>query len=150
MGCDYYVLVKKENSYRFGSAISGVKCLLERALTSAHRLFLPDSGTIQPITVLTPSTTNASAFSVPFTSLLNSNSSLYWGLGLVGYDSYLTTSFSYNITVGLLNKTMISVTVQPQDSTYLVSMRLVYIVTALTPTAAPHIELINGCTSSPI
>jgi hypothetical protein len=124
--------------------------MLERASSASNRSSPFYSGTFQPISTLTAPNSNITTISVPFKSFINTTSQLFWGLGLVGYDNYLTATFSFNTTVTIFNTTGITVTVKPEDSTYMISLRLMYIVTSLVPSALPRIELLHGCTSSSI
>lgn len=147
---NYYVLIKKEITAAFVPSGNSQQRLLELALPPTHRSLFPHSGTFTPISTLTPYTTNASTFIVTFTTLINTTSTIYWGLGLVGYDNYLTSTFSYNVTVSLLNTTSMSVIAQPQDGTYMLSLKLSYIVTALSPTVSPRMAVLSGCTLHPM
>lgn len=66
-----------------------------------------------------------------------------WGLGIVGYKSYLTTSFSFNVTVNSWNDTSLTLTVRPEDSTYMISLRMMYIVSNFTTNTT--FQIIQGC-----
>jgi len=93
--------------------------------------------------MLTNSSANVLSVTTTFSSNLSSLTNLKTGLGLIGYESYLTTTFSFNTTVGNVDVTSLSVIVQPKDNTYLVNIKLRYIVTEMT---APNMDLLMACT----
>lgn len=84
----------------------------------------------------------------PITSVVTYNLALTpaipknWGLGLVGYETYLTEIFCFNTTVPAVTDTDITLSTIQCGNTYLIFLKYSYIVSNDTT-----LNVVSGCTN---
>lgn len=93
---------------------------------------------------MTNSLSAITSFTVTFSSQLPSNETYTWGLGLIGYESYLTGYFCFNITANVLS-TSLGLSIKLCETTYISMLKFRYIATSLDTSSTNKMQLKTGC-----